>query len=230
MSKAANLTSNSMQKNKDGFGFDIAFPDANSADENGIVALSDELAPSLVLSAYVRGIFPWHITHGKVFWYSPDPRAVLIPGEFCCSKSLAKSSKKYEIKINKDFDGVIKACSMVRRASQAGSWIDEEFIRCYGALHTHGFAFSVESYFDDELVGGLYGLRLGKVFFGESMFALRPDASKSALGYLCSNADLFDIKLIDCQQSTPHLMSLGAKEIKRAEFLEILRDEYKDLL
>jgi leucyl/phenylalanyl-tRNA---protein transferase len=219
-----------MQKNSNGFYFDIEFPNAADADEDGIVALSTQLTPSLVLSAYIRGIFPWHITHGKVFWYSPDPRAVLVPDEFRRSRSLEKSSKKYEIRVNTDFDSVINACSKAKRANQAGSWIDEEFVQCYCALHVHGFALSVESYFDGELVGGLYGLRLGRVFFGESMFSTRPDASKSALAYLCENAALFDIKLIDCQQSTPHLMSLGAKEIKRAEFLEILKDEYKEII
>jgi len=219
-----------MQKNKHGLRFDIEFPDATHADEDGIVAISNELAPSLVLSAYVRGIFPWHITHGKVFWYSPDPRAVLLPNEFRLSKSLAKSSKKFEIRVNSNFASVIGACSKTKRADQKGSWISREFIECYGNLHTYGFALSIESYLNDELVGGLYGLRLGRIFFGESMFARETDASKTALAYLCQNADAFGVKLIDCQQSTPHLMSLGAKDIARSNFLEILKDEYKDIL
>jgi len=219
-----------MQKNKHGLRFDIEFPDATCANEDGIVAISDILAPSLVLSAYVRGIFPWHITHGKVFWYSPDPRAVLIPSEFRLAKSLAKSSKRFETRVNSNFSGVINACAKTKRVDQKGSWISREFIECYGNLHAHGFALSIESYLDDELVGGLYGLKLGRIFFGESMFARKSDASKTALAYLCQNADILGIKLIDCQQTTPHLISLGAKEIGRANFLEILREEYEDII
>lgn len=208
--------------------FDIKFPHASTADENDVVALSKELTPSLVLSAYIRGIFPWHITLGRVFWYSPDPRAILYPSEIKISKSLEKTikSEKYEVRVNNNFSGVITNCSHAKRAKQDGTWISEEFIDCYTKLHNYGFALSIESYHEGLLVGGLYGLKLGGIFFGESMFAHKSDASKVALAYLCENAKEFGIKLIDCQQATTHLLSLGAEEMRRTLFTTMLEAEF----
>jgi leucyl/phenylalanyl-tRNA--protein transferase len=164
----------------------------------------------------------------RVFWYAPDPRAILYPDEFKLSKSLSKTIKsgKFEVKVNSDFLGVITNCSQTKRANQDGTWISEEFIDCYSKLHTYGFAVSIESYHNGLLIGGLYGIKLKGIFFGESMFAHMPDASKVALAYLCENAESFGIKLIDCQQNTKHLLSLGAKEIRRTLFTVMLEAEF----
>lgn len=218
-----------MSKNSSPIRFNISFPPATSADENGIVAISKELTPSLVLSAYIRGVFPWHISFGRVFWYSPEPRAVLYPECFKMSKSLSKKIKNggFEIKLNTNFKAVMQACASTFRKKQEGSWIDNTFIDCYTKLHSYGFAISVETYFQGEMVGGLYGLKLGSIFFGESMFSTIPDSSKVALAYLCENSKSFHINLIDCQQATTHLLSLGATEISRNEFLDILSNEFQ---
>jgi len=218
-----------MSQNYTSLRFNIPFPHASKADENGITALSKELTPSLVLSAYIRGSFPWHITFGKVFWYSPDPRAVLYPSEFKLSKSLSKKIKKniFDFRINSDFSGVINACSLAQRKNQDGTWISDEFIECYSKLYSYGFAISVETYQNGILVGGFYGLRLKSIFFGESMFSNVSDASKAALYYFCANAKDFGINLIDCQQATSHLMNLGAKEINRGKFIALLEKEFE---
>ena len=217
-----------MSKNSSLVSFDIKFPHASTADEDGIVALSKELNPSIVLSAYIRGIFPWHITMNRVFWYAPDPRAVLYPEEFKLSKSLKKTinSGKFEVRINSNFVNVMRGCANTKRANQDSTWISQEFIECYTKLHTYGFAVSIETYQNNVLVGGLYGLKLRGVFFGESMFSTVSDSSKVALSYLCENAASFGIKMIDCQQNTNHLLSLGAKEISRESFTAILEEEF----
>lgn len=206
----------------------FAFPDVSEADEDGLLAIGGDLKPQRLISAYSRGIFPWFIEEGYVFWYSPDPRAVLYPSEFKASKSLAKSVKKQEFtfELNKNFRGVIEACAGSKnRKHESGTWISEDFVDAYTKLHSMGFADSFECYADGELVGGFYGVRLGGVFFGESMFYKAPDASKASLWFLCANAEKLGIEIIDCQQSTPHLMSLGAKEIGRAEFVDILKEK-----
>lgn len=204
------------------------FPDPSTADEDGLVAIGGDLEPERLLSAYSKGIFPWFIDNGFVFWYSPNPRAVLYPQEFRLSKSLSKSIKKqnFEFAINKNFRAVIKACATSNtRKHESGSWISEEFIDGYTKLNRIGFASSFECYRDGELVGGFYGVHIGRVFFGESMFFKYPDASKATLWFLCTNADKIGIDIIDCQQETPHLMSLGAKGIDRNEFLEIIKEK-----
>jgi leucyl/phenylalanyl-tRNA--protein transferase len=205
-----------------------AFPHPDTADEDGLVAIGGDLEPQRLLSAYSQGIFPWFIDKGFVFWYSPDPRAVLYPNEFKLKKSLSKSIKKqnFEFHINKNFQGVIEACATSEtRKKECGSWISGEFIASYTKLHHIGFADSFECYANGELVGGFYGVRIGRVFFGESMFYKAPDASKAALWFLCANAERLNIEIIDCQQETPHLLSLGAKSIERAEFLEIIKEK-----
>jgi len=205
-----------------------AFPHPNTADEDGLVAIGGDLEPQRLLSAYSQGIFPWFIDKGFVFWYSPDPRAVLYPNEFKLSKTLSKSIKKqnFEFHINKNFRGVIEACATSEtRKKECGSWISSEFVESYTKLNQIGFADSFECYADGKLVGGFYGVRIGRVFFGESMFFRTPDASKAALWFLCANAEKLNIEIIDCQQETPHLLSLGAKSIERVEFLEIIKEK-----
>jgi len=203
------------------------FPDPKSADEDGLVAIGGDMEPSTLLAAYSQGIFPWFVDMGYPYWFSPDPRAVLYPDEFKLSKSLSKSIKKsgFEFVINKNFRAVIEACRESENRKSEGSWITDEFVNSYTRLHEYGFAMSFECYKEGELVGGFYGVRLGRVFFGESMFYLYPDASKAALWFLCANAKTLNIDIIDCQQETPHLVSLGAKAIRREEFLEVLREK-----
>lgn len=204
------------------------FPHPDSADEDGLLAIGGDLEPGRLIAAYSQGIFPWFIDSGYVFWYSPNPRAVLYPQEFRLTKSLSKSVKKqgFEFAINKNFPAVIEACSKSpNRKGNGESWISKEFIAAYTKLHEYGFVMSFESYLEGELVGGFYGVRLGRVFFGESMFYLVPNASKAALWFLCANAGKLGIDIIDCQQETSHLLSLGAKGIARGEFLEILKEK-----
>jgi leucyl/phenylalanyl-tRNA--protein transferase len=204
------------------------FPHPSSADEDGLVAVGGDLEPERLLSAYSQGIFPWFIDRGFVFWYSPDPRAVLYPHEFRLSKSLSKSIKKqnFEFAVNKNFSAVIESCAAsTNRKHESGSWISEEFKEGYTKLHRIGFAKSFECYREGELVGGFYGVHIGRVFFGESMFFKCPDASKATLWFLCANAEKLNIDIIDCQQETSHLLSLGAKGIPRDEFLGILREK-----
>lgn len=204
------------------------FPHPDTADEDGLLAVGGDLEPGRLISAYSQGIFPWFIDRGYVFWYSPDPRAVLYPHEFRLTKSLSKSIKKqnFEFAINKDFESVITACAKSPHRKESGdSWISKEFIEAYTKLHKIGAAMSFECYRDGELVGGFYGVKLGRVFFGESMFYRTPDASKATLWFLCANADKLNIDIIDCQQETSHLLSLGAKGIARGEFLKILKEK-----
>ncbi len=209
-----------------------SFPHPSTADEDGLVAIGGDLNHERLLSAYSQGIFPWFIDNGYVFWYSPDPRAILYPHEFRLSKSLSKSIKKqnFEFCINKNFRAVIEACAASNtRKHESGSWISKEFIKGYTKLHQIGFANSFECYKDGELVGGFYGVRIGRVFFGESMFYRTPNASKATLWFLCANADKLGMDIIDCQQETPHLLSLGAKGILRDEFLGILKEKITNL-
>lgn len=208
-----------------------SFPHPSTADEDGLVAIGGDLEPGRLIAAYSQGIFPWFIDNGYVFWYSPDPRAVLYPQDFRLHKSLAKSIKKqnFEFYINKNFRGVIEACAAGEtRKGAGGTWISEAFIEAYVKLHQIGFAQSVECYKNKELVGGLYGVKLGGVFFGESMFYKTTDASKAALWFLCDNAKQLGVNIIDCQQYTPHLASMGAIEIDRKEFLEKIKNEIGD--
>lgn len=204
-----------------------SFPHPDTADEDGLVAVGGDLNPYRLIEAYKNGIFPWFSHDGLIFWYSPDPRAVLYPDDFKVSKSLFKSVKNscFEFRINSNFDEVINSCSTIQRKGESGSWIDDDFIDGYTRLNRLGIAQSVECYQDDEIVGGFYGVRLGSVFFGESMFHRSKDASKAALWFLCENAKGFGIDIIDCQQETSHLLSLGAKGIRRNEFLEILKEK-----
>lgn len=199
------------------------FPDDLEPDEDGLVAIGGDLSEEAVLEAYSKGIFPW-TGRPPIPWYSPDPRLVLFPADVHVSRSLQKTlrSQIYETVFDRDFAAVMDACRRIPRPRQRGTWITSNMVRTYGALFEHGHAHCVETLRAGELVGGLYGLAIGRAFFGESMFALEPDASKVALVALCRSLERSGFDLIDCQQVTPHLMRLGAVPISRAEFLQRL--------
>ena len=191
------------------------FPDPRSASKQGLLAWGEELTPDRVIAAYRLGIFPWYNAGDPVLWWSPDPRLVLIPSEIKISRSLRQSMKKYRVTFDNDFHSVIEHCRMVRERT----WILDEVIETYEVLHVRDLAHSVEVYEGDELVGGLYGICMGKVFCGESMFSLKRDASKVALATLCEKLRQYDFEMIDCQIPSDHLKRLGAKEMRREEFL-----------
>lgn len=190
---------------------------------DGLLAAGGDLSPERLISAYKRGIFPWFDDHQPFLWWSPSPRCVMFPEEIHISKSLAKTIRKnrFEVSFDRDFNAVICACSDTR-AEREGTWITEEMIDAYCELHQLGIAHSVECWLDGELVGGLYGLSIGKIFFGESMFSTASDASKVAYVALAKQLQAWDFALIDCQVSNSHLLSLGAKTIGRADFKQYL--------
>jgi leucyl/phenylalanyl-tRNA---protein transferase len=192
----------------------------------GLLAAGGDLSAARLLAAYRRGIFPWYSPGQPVLWWSPDPRAVLFPSEFHCSRSLARTLRKggFESAIDRDFEAVIAACASPR-ARSLGTWITPEMHDAYCELHRLGLAHSIEIYRDDNLVGGVYGVRLGGVFFGESMFSRVRDASKAALAHLVKVPLASNIAVIDCQVASPHLQSLGSRNIPRAEFEAHLRDQ-----
>ena len=203
------------------------FPDPEAAlrDPQGLLAAGGDLAPSRLLAAYTRGIFPWYSNGQPILWWSPDPRMVLFPPQFKCARSLQKTIRNgpYVTAVDRDFSATIRACSQPRR-SGPGTWLNPAMITAYEQLHALGYAHSIETYRGAELVGGLYGVHLGSVFFGESMFSLHRDASKVALARLVQECEQRDIRMIDCQVASPHLESLGACEIPRRAFTTHLRD------
>jgi leucyl/phenylalanyl-tRNA--protein transferase len=209
---------------------DTPFPPIEQAlaEPNGLLAAGGELAPQRVLDAYSRGIFPWPVGRPgePLLWFSPDPRMVLYVNEFRASRSLRRrvASGRYEIRVDTAFRDVIAACARVPRGGLGGTWITPEIVAAYTELHRSGYAHAVEAWRDDRLVGGLYGIALGRVFFGESMFALESDASKVALVHLVALLQHQGVPLVDCQQDTPHLASLGARPIPRARFAAHLTD------
>ena len=211
------------------------FPDDLEPDEHGIVAIGAAITPRILLEAYRRGIFPWTGDY-PIPWFSPDPRMVLLPMAFRASKSLRKLARqgRYEIRFDTAYPAVMEACAKAPRPGQEGegTWITPNMLRGYTELHRTGYAHSVEVYTKTtgedaspggELVGGLYGLSLGRAFFGESMFALAPNTSKLALYRLCTELEARGFAFIDCQQETAHLASLGAHAIPRLVYLERLR-------
>jgi leucyl/phenylalanyl-tRNA---protein transferase len=206
---------------------DAPFPPVSRAlrSPNGLLCAGGVLSPERVLEAYSRGIFPWFSEGDPVLWWSPDPRMVLFPDELRVSRSLRRTvaRKTYETRFDTAFRDVMEACA-APRDGQGGTWIVPEMVAAYTTLHERGFAHSVESWLDGHLVGGLYGVALGKVFFGESMFARAPDASKVALVRLVERLRASGFRAIDCQQATAHLASLGAREIPRAAFAQLLRE------
>ncbi|MGA2548264.1 MAG: leucyl/phenylalanyl-tRNA--protein transferase [Rectinemataceae bacterium] len=228
---------------------DFAFPDPLSADRHGIVCTGGNLSPGLLLSAYRRGIFPWFSEDDPILWWSPDPRFVLFPEELHLSSTMRKVLRrrltgsdarrladsdarrpdkgrdgKFELVLDGDFGGVIRACSSSPRPGQDGTWITEDMIAAYIELRRLGYAHSVEARLDGELVGGLYGVALGNVFFGESMFSREDDASKAAFIPLVWRLREEGFTLIDSQVYTEHLAGLGAREIPRIEYLRLLAD------
>jgi leucyl/phenylalanyl-tRNA--protein transferase len=195
----------------------------------GLLAASADLLPSRLIDAYRRGIFPWYSDGQPVLWWSPDPRMVLFPREFKVSDSLRKVLKRvlreprWEVRVDHDFAAVMRACAQTPREGQRGTWITADIVEAYSTLHRAGDAHSVETWLDGERVGGLYGVSFGKMFFGESMFAHRSDASKIALAALVGHLRRHEIEMIDCQQNTSHLASLGGREIARRAFVTHLR-------
>ena len=203
------------------------FPPSHHAlrEPNGLLAIGGDLSAERLLRAYSRGIFPWFSAGEPVLWWSPDPRSILLPSEFKISKSLRKSMKNkgYRLSVNADFSAVIEACAAWRK-NQDGTWILPEMRRAYASLHKLGFAHSIEVWLENALVGGLYGVCLGRAFFGESMFSLTPDSSKTALAGLAWLGRMGYFDFIDCQVESGHLSSLGAKAIDRPDFERLLAD------
>ncbi|MFQ5634839.1 MAG: leucyl/phenylalanyl-tRNA--protein transferase [Gammaproteobacteria bacterium] len=202
-----------------------SFPDASLAltDPDGLLAVGGDLSVERLLAAYRRGIFPWNQQDQPILWWSPDPRAVLFPAELRVSRSLRRTLRKnlFSVSVDQDFAGVIAGCAADR--NRPGTWITGDMLRAYRELHDAGHAHSVEAWQDGQLAGGLYGVNIGRVFFGESMFSRRTDASKVALVFLTEQCRELGIQLIDCQLASTHLASLGARQIARDEFLELLR-------
>ena len=206
---------------------DALFPPVSRAlrSPNGLLCAGGALTPERVIDAYSRGIFPWFSEGDPILWWSPDPRMVLFPDELKVSRSLRKTVARetYETRFDTSFREVMESCAQPRNG-QGGTWIVPDMVAAYTALHERGFAHSVESWSEGRLVGGLYGVALGKVFFGESMFARAPDASKVALVKLVERLGAGGYRVIDCQQATAHLASLGAREIPRSAFAQLLRE------
>ncbi len=200
------------------------FPEPSHPVEEGLLAAGGTLSVEVLLEAYSKGIFPWYSEGSPVLWWSPDPRMVLFPERFKVSRSLSQTLRKggFMVRMDTAFGDVIEQCARQTRPGQKGTWITGEMIQAYLGLHREGFAHSVEVFREDLLVGGLYGVSLGRTFFGESMFHLERDASKVALYHLVEFTKANGFDMIDTQQSTRHLRSLGAEEISREEFLGLL--------
>ena len=202
-----------------------AFPPVERAlsEPDGLLAAGGDLSPPRLLEAYRRGIFPWYSRGQPILWWCPDPRAVLIPQHIKVSRSLAKTirNRGFETKIDRSFREVLRYCGSTE-LRPGGTWLSPEMRAAYLRLHKLGYAHSVETWLNDRLVGGLYGIAIGNVFFGESMFSLERDASKVALKRLCDELVARSYRMIDCQMATPHLMSLGAELIPRLDFIELL--------
>ena len=186
---------------------------------NGLLAVGGALTPEWLTHAYRHGVFPWYSGEQPILWWAPDPRAVLLPAEFRISRSLARSirNRGYVTRIDTAFDAVVEACAGPRRGG-AGTWITDEMREAYVALHRRGLAHSIETWHEERLVGGLYGVAMGRVFFGESMFTRERDASKVTLARLTQECLRLDVALIDCQLPSPHLTSLGSRNLERSEF------------
>jgi leucyl/phenylalanyl-tRNA--protein transferase len=203
----------------------FSFPLPENAEHHSIVAWGGNLSPGMLLSAYEQGLFPWYSKNDPVIWHSPDPRFVLFPEKLHVSESMKKLFKRevFSVSFDRDFCGVISACSQTVRPGQGGTWITGEMISAYTELHRLGWAHSAEAWSGDELSGGCYGISFGNIFFGESMFARKPNASKAAFLTLAKLLFADGISFIDCQTHTRHLESLGAVEISRREYLGLLR-------
>ncbi len=200
----------------------VQFPSTQLAltSPNGLLAAGGDLTPEWLLEAYRRGIFPWFSDDEPVLWWTPDPRCVLYVHKVKCHRSLKKTMKKpqWQVKFDTCFEAVIRACGETPRAGQTDTWITHDMLNAYSQLHELGYAHSVEVFWEDRLVGGLYGVQIGKMFYGESMFSLKSDASKIALVMLCRQLQNWGFEIIDCQVESAHLLHMGAENISRAEF------------
>jgi leucyl/phenylalanyl-tRNA--protein transferase len=205
-------------------GPELVFPHPDQADPDGLLAVGGDLCPERLLLAYANGIFPWYGEDLPILWHSPDPRVVLLPERLHVPRSLRKTLRRdpYRIELDGAFSQVIDRCADVRRGHERGTWITDDMRRAYVRLHELGFAHSVEAWDDEGLAGGLYGVSLGGVFFGESMFALRPDASKAAFVRLVGQLRRWDFDLVDCQVHTEHMARFGAEPWPRTRFLATL--------
>ena len=203
----------------------IEFPDPSEANREGLLAMGGNLEPETLMAAYSAGIFPWYSEGQPILWWSPDPRMVLFPEEFHCSRRLARRLRQPRFRFTFDecFAEVIRACALTPRKDETGTWITGEMIAAYERLHQLGRAHSVEVWQGERLIGGLYGVLQAGIFFAESMFSRQTDGSKMAMARLVDMAIRRGWKLIDCQFQTPHLASLGAREISRSQFLDLLR-------
>ncbi|PCJ42184.1 MAG: leucyl/phenylalanyl-tRNA--protein transferase [SAR86 cluster bacterium] len=205
---------------------ELSFPDPEHAlkEPNGLLAVGGDLSLERLIAAYKLGIFPWYEAGQPILWWSPDPRMVLFPSELHISKSLNKvlSKQVYKVTFDQGFAAVILACAQQRSKNRDDTWITNEMQQAYINLHNAGWAHSVEVWEGNELVGGLYGIAMGRIFFGESMFNMRDNASKVAFVHLVQRLNSKGFTLIDCQVSSEHLTSLGAREIKREKFMGYL--------
>ncbi|KWT81173.1 leucyl/phenylalanyl-tRNA--protein transferase [Candidatus Magnetominusculus xianensis] len=208
---------------------ELLFPPPELAEDDGLLAIGGDLSLERLIVAYQMGIFPWYMDYHPILWWSPDPRLVLFPCEFVLSRSMRQTINKklFEITFDRAFVDVMLNCAEVKRRDCNGTWINEDMLAAYTALHEQGFAHSVESWSEGRLVGGLYGVALGGAFFGESMFALKSNASKAAVAALVNKLDDWGFLFIDCQVVTQHLLSLGAREIPRRDFMALLRAALK---
>lgn len=205
---------------------DLVFPPPEHASDEGVLAVGGDASPERLILAYAQGIFPWPHEGMPLLWFSPDPRFVLTLDRAHLSRSLRKIIRRgcYEVRTDTAFERVIRQCAQAPRPGQKGTWITEPLIEGFLGLHRQGFAHSIEAWQEGELVGGLYGVSLGRAFFGESMFALAPDASKVATATLLGNLCAWDFRFVDCQVYTDHLSRFGAEQWPRERFLGALRD------
>ncbi len=205
-------------------GKDLLFPPPELARPDGLLAIGGDLSPSRLLLAYQQGIFPWYSPGEPILWWAPDPRLVLFPSEFHCSRRLTRLRRQeaFQVSFDSAFAEIISHCATTREEAGTGTWLDRAMIEAYTRLHSLGYAHSVECRRAGELVGGLYGVSLGGVFFGESMFSLESNSSKIALAALVDLLRAWDFDLIDCQVGTGHLQRLGAREIPGVEFSQRL--------
>jgi leucyl/phenylalanyl-tRNA--protein transferase len=206
------------------------FPPPHLAEKNGLLAVGGDLSVSRLLTAYSMGIFPWFSEGDPILWWSPDPRLVLFPEELRVSRSLKQVLRKdiFQFTFDRAFEDVISACASVHKRADGDTWITGDMIEAYIRLHEEGYAHSVECWHEDDLVGGLYGISMGSAFFGESMFTKKSNASKAALVTLVRQLQEWNFRIIDCQVTTRHLMSFGAREIPRSEFLRIISDAIRE--
>lgn len=207
----------------------LEFPDVETANAEGLLAVGGDLSPERLLLAYQKGIFPWFNEDSLILWWSPNPRMVLYPNKIKISKSMKKVLKSNQFRLTKNtvFEEVLSKCSSVKRIGQEGTWITNDMKEAYLELHKRGLAKSYEVWENDSLVGGLYGIDLGHIFCGESMFSTSSNASKFAFIHLAQELDKKKYELIDCQLHTKHLESLGAEEISRRRFIKVLKSKVK---